>query len=404
MRFNRQTSTRQAAVTVAVLLLHLALVWVFLRPLFIPAPQEDPNSIQATILPLVRSNALGDTLPQIKPQLRTPQPEIPKSALEVSIELPVDQPAVAEPLSPSVIPLTPAQAPALPLADSGTPARSKGAAGDSLAAAGFVLVRSVQPVYPRRSITLGEQGDVLLAVTLNNQGQPVDAKVLQSSRFERLDQAALLAARKWRFKLPASPPGGRRQIAVHMGFHLATWTLGLQASVVQFNAQLVTHINDLARLTPAPAAPSVEEVRQIIGRVTEAENLGHAAAGLQAAPQTHFHMTKTDVAALPLPSPGSLPARITGSYIDPSAVLHIQLIGAVMRDQNGDIVQADPASQDGLWYVFALRQEHGTSEWLLAVDSSGVSYVEVIAGGPPCTLAPESVICAAAETHPPISP
>lgn len=60
--------------------------------------------------------------------------------------------------------------------------------------------------YPRISEALGEQGDVELRLTLDEEGRVRGVVLLKGSGFERLDEAAMSAAPKWRFDL--TPPAG----------------------------------------------------------------------------------------------------------------------------------------------------------------------------------------------------
>ncbi len=55
------------------------------------------------------------------------------------------------------------------------------------------------PVYPRLSKRLGEVGSVMLMVFVDTDGRPAKIDIQSSSRFERLDQAAIDAVRRWRF-------------------------------------------------------------------------------------------------------------------------------------------------------------------------------------------------------------
>lgn len=58
-----------------------------------------------------------------------------------------------------------------------------------------------QPPYPSASSRLGEEGVVVLALYLNEQGKVVDGKVANTSGHERLDTAALKhAIRAWKFE------------------------------------------------------------------------------------------------------------------------------------------------------------------------------------------------------------
>jgi protein TonB len=53
------------------------------------------------------------------------------------------------------------------------------------------LQHSREPEYPPQSRRLGEQGSVVLQVLVDVDGKVIDSKLVQSSGFDRLDQAAL---------------------------------------------------------------------------------------------------------------------------------------------------------------------------------------------------------------------
>jgi len=64
-----------------------------------------------------------------------------------------------------------------------------------------------QPSYPMESRHFGEQGKLLLAILVGADGRVLDAKAMQSSGSERLDQAAIKEARQhWRLR-PATRNG-----------------------------------------------------------------------------------------------------------------------------------------------------------------------------------------------------
>lgn len=62
------------------------------------------------------------------------------------------------------------------------------------------------PSYPSLSRRLGEQGKVLLRVQVSAEGRPLSVAIRKSSGFERLDEAAVKAAERWRF-VPATQGG-----------------------------------------------------------------------------------------------------------------------------------------------------------------------------------------------------
>jgi protein TonB len=68
------------------------------------------------------------------------------------------------------------------------------------------------PRYPELARRRGEQGRVMLRVSVSADGKPIEVGVAQSSGHETLDQAAVTAVKQWRF-VPASQ-GGRPVAAV----------------------------------------------------------------------------------------------------------------------------------------------------------------------------------------------
>ena len=56
------------------------------------------------------------------------------------------------------------------------------------------------PTYPRRALELGQQGTVTLHAQVAPDGLPRALKVVQSSGYELLDNAALTAVKKWEFE------------------------------------------------------------------------------------------------------------------------------------------------------------------------------------------------------------
>lgn len=71
----------------------------------------------------------------------------------------------------------------------------------------FVAGGASQPPYPTASRRLGEEGAVVVAVSIDANGAITDVRLVTSSGFARLDQAALdHARRRWRFE-PALQDG-----------------------------------------------------------------------------------------------------------------------------------------------------------------------------------------------------
>jgi len=78
-----------------------------------------------------------------------------------------------------------------------------------------------KPVYPFASKRRGEQGLVIHSVLIGVDGLPVSAKLVKSSGFEALDQAAYAAVMRWRYV-----PGKRNGVITAMSFNVPiNWVL-----------------------------------------------------------------------------------------------------------------------------------------------------------------------------------
>jgi periplasmic protein TonB len=162
--------------------------------------------------------------PPPSPQLAPPPPAFVPPP-EVHIEMPPPPPEAPPPPSPQLAPPPPAFAPPPEVhIEKPTPALKSTAipavtpekpiappppqvAVPVRAMPRLDLQRSAQPEYPPVSRRLGEQGTAVIEVLVGVDGRVLDAKLLQSSGFDRLDQAALAGARaNYRF-IPGTVDG-----------------------------------------------------------------------------------------------------------------------------------------------------------------------------------------------------
>jgi TonB family protein len=58
---------------------------------------------------------------------------------------------------------------------------------------------AIAPEYPKASRMMGEEGDVLLKISINKEGLVEEVEIVKSSSSKRLDQAAISAIKKARF-------------------------------------------------------------------------------------------------------------------------------------------------------------------------------------------------------------
>ena len=143
------------------------------------AEEEDET---AAVLPQSSNPVLPRPEPERPPEpkvVETPEPllSIPDA---VEIPKPVEKPTLPAFRAPHPAPVTPA--PVQARVDA--PPRPK---------------RAIRPDYPKGSRQRGEQGDVVVEMMVNPQGEVDEATVVSSSGFVELDEAALRAVRFAKF-------------------------------------------------------------------------------------------------------------------------------------------------------------------------------------------------------------
>ncbi|HEX6703513.1 MAG TPA: energy transducer TonB [Albitalea sp.] len=130
------------------------------------------------------------------PVLAPPRPAPPRPPKPVIAAAPT--PAPAPFVAPAATPPEPAPAPvavAAPAAVEAPPAPPR-----NIPASAVQYLEPPAPVYPRASRRAGEAGRVLLRVWVDEAGLPRQVLVQQSAGFLRLDEAAVAAVQKARFK------------------------------------------------------------------------------------------------------------------------------------------------------------------------------------------------------------
>ena len=144
----------------------------------------------------------------LEPRQPAPEPPVPVKLKRPALPLPAPQIVAAAPVTaptdyvappppPVVVAAVPVAAPAAPPAP---PQRV------SLPELAVTCPERTAPTYPPFARRLGEQGQVVLRVFLDEQGRVTNALVNQSSGSPRLDEAALQAVRRWQCR-PATRDG-----------------------------------------------------------------------------------------------------------------------------------------------------------------------------------------------------
>ncbi len=224
--------------------------------LFEPAPAAAPIAtpavapVAAPTPPPIAPPVAPPPAPTVAPPT-VPPPTVPPPALPAAAPPPppAPSPVVALPLPPQPVPPPPpvrhlpapavpparpappaataaparahmgrrsAGAPAQPVPAAAAPAIAAGSGGPSRAAA--VVATDRPPVYPEMARERGEQGRVIVRVTVTADGTPLTVSVATSSGHAALDAAALAAVRRWRF-VPAERDGRRVATVVEIPIH-----------------------------------------------------------------------------------------------------------------------------------------------------------------------------------------
>lgn len=260
---------RNAAAAAFVLLLHAGALWAFNHGLtHKPAVKQPEVIVMAQLvapepLPLGEEGEAPAGIPdepaqpapppppppkeQPKPKPRAPKPKPkpvakPEPTPEPAV-LAVEDSAAARAANAPVV----AAAPPAPAESSGAgePATQhasygsgnagssssgsgKGQQGSGTGGGGVVLpsssaayLRNPKPAYPSMSRRLGETGRSVVRVLVGADGSAKNVRLQRSSGFDRLDQAALDAVRRWRFV-----PGTRGGVPEDMWFNVPiVWQL-----------------------------------------------------------------------------------------------------------------------------------------------------------------------------------
>lgn len=206
--------SRNLRIVVSVLLLHVGALWALQAGLlrhvvdvFVPAqilvemhtPQEDkpappppaPTPVKTKLTPVTPPTPLAVTTPTPQPSEITLAPVEPSPPVNTGAKTSSNATATATTAAPPAPPKL-----ELPSSDAD-------------------YLNNPKPPYPPLSKRMGEQGRVVVRTLIGVDGTAQEASIFKSSGFDRLDQAALATARKWRYV-----PGKRAGVAEAMWFNV----------------------------------------------------------------------------------------------------------------------------------------------------------------------------------------
>lgn len=189
--------SRRSGLLIVVIALHAAVfLLVLAAKTVIPQLVEMPLVVDLLLAP-APSEPQAKPLPMIKSppvtRHRAPPPEAPRPQIEATRST---EPTES---SPSATPHEITAAPASTSTPTPTPPAN---APVHQARFDADYLKNPVPPYPPRSRRLGEEGQVVLRVSVNPQGTTDSVEIRTSSGSQRLDEAALSTVRNWKF-IPA---------------------------------------------------------------------------------------------------------------------------------------------------------------------------------------------------------
>ena len=220
--------SRNAVIALAVVVLHAGFIWALQTGLLIRTVELlVPAEVLAQLIepPAPKPEPPPPPPPPVRvppPRVVTPAPAVQKKVTakpELRPQAQAQPTAIADPAPSPTAPtgtLAPA-VPAPPPAEVTPPSAPAPAAPPrvELPSSNADYLQNPKPAYPPLSKRLGEQGKVIVRVLIGADGTAQKAEIRQSSGFDRLDQAALGTALKWRYV-----PGKRGGVAEDMWFNV----------------------------------------------------------------------------------------------------------------------------------------------------------------------------------------
>jgi len=184
---SRPSSSQRSSLLIIVVGLHIG-VFLLVMAAKSVAPQLMEMPMIVALLPPPPTPAPPQPLPVVKPEPVRPKPapKLPTPPLEATAST---QPAPAAPVA------IPPEVKSAPPAPPATPSVSQ-------ARFDADYLRNPAPTYPPLSRRMGEEGKVILRVSVTPQGTADAVEIRTSSGSNRLDEAAQKTVRNWRF-IPA---------------------------------------------------------------------------------------------------------------------------------------------------------------------------------------------------------
>ena len=228
------------------------------------------------------------------------------------------------------------------------------------------VIRYVAPIYPPQAARAREHGSIAMALLVNAQGNVDQIKVLRSTGSSRLDKAAVSAVRQWKFAADNSvarsePVWGQvslRFVPPQRLLRMPVIVMPYAAIARKIDAEIATN-----RARHAASPSSEVSVRSLLQELIAAFPSKRA----QEPDTTRESAGDSIEAALGLLGP--LQSLTFLGFVD----------HGIDRDQSDSSDFRDPPRPERThWEVYDVKQDHGSSVWLVAATARGsIQRIEV---------------------------
>jgi periplasmic protein TonB len=211
------------------------------------------------------------------------------------------------------------------------------------------VIYSVPPTYPQISVSAREQGYVIVQVLVDERGHANKVEVVRSSGFRRLDQSTLTAIRQWKFVPTNGSDGPEARTLIQWTFELSPPNLTIPIAVMPFDPGMARQIQLAATPkngTDVLTSPRAGALDVLIKKIQSFELSIGSNRG-------------------PIP-----PIRLLALW---GAVSSIQFMGNPSHGLDIKFEKdIDNKNKNGFhWEHYEVKQQHGVSEWLIAVSPDG---------------------------------
>ena len=306
-------------------------------------PQVEPFLVRL-LSPPTPPPRLEPPLAELKPKLLKQQITWPEHPVDFQIDVPDDPPVTTMPDEPIV-------------AGSTGPHGPVDATGH---APTISIVHIVEPIFPAAAARTGEHGVVSMAVLVDERGRTSKVKVLHSSGFWRLDDAAVHAVRRWTFTPAfngARAEGVWTVTSIRFGA-VHPWLLSVPMTVMPYDSTVDQQIS-----------AAMQARRQNNSGSPEGEaSLRHLVDGMLAAFAQKARARSGPSADKVLPLEEQLVGR--------GPIQSVEFLGFAEHGLDSD--EADSRTSKGPegivethWEVYDVKQNLGSSVWLVVATNSG---------------------------------